>query len=226
MTTQRARVRKMFGSIARRYDLANHLLSCGIDFYWRRRAAEIVAGWRPHRITDLATGTGDLALALQKKLPDAEIVGVDFLPKMLDLAQRKGVRQVVLADAMNLPFGDASFDCVTIAFGLRNLENWATALAEMSRVLKTKGHLLVLEFSLPTTPILRAIYRFYLHRCLPLFGSFLTGTKTAYDYLGDSIEEFPSGGAMCKLMAENGFTRPTFELLTGGIVTIYTAQKS
>ena len=215
----------MFGCIARRYDLANHLLSCGIDFYWRRRAAKIVAGWRPHRIADLATGTGDLALALQKKLPDAEIVGVDFLPEMLDLARRKGVRQIVLADAMNLPFGDASFDCVTIGFGLRNLENWAAALVEMSRVLKTNGHLLVLEFSVPTTPILRAIYRFYLHRCLPLFGSFLTGTKTAYDYLGDSIEEFPSGGAMCELMAENGFTHQTFEPLTGGIVTIYTAEK-
>jgi len=225
MTTQPARVRKMFGCIAKRYDLANHLLSCGIDFYWRRRAAEIVAGWRQRRIADLATGTGDLALALQKKMPDAEIVGVDFLPEMLDLAQRKGVRQIVLADAMNLPFGDASFDCVTIAFGLRNLENWAAALVEMSRVLKTNGHLLVLEFSLPTTPILRAIYRFYLHRCLPLFGSFLTGTKTAYDYLGDSIEEFPSGGAMCELMAENGFTHQTFEPLTGGIVTIYTAEK-
>ena len=216
----------MFGSIARRYDLANHLLSCGIDFYWRRRAAEIVAGWRPHRIADLATGTGDLALALQKKLPDAEIVGVDFLPEMLDLAQRKGVRQVVLADAMNLPFGDASFDCVTIAFGLRNLENWGAALTEMSRALRTSGRLLVLEFSLPTTPILRAIYRFYLHRCLPLFGSFLTGKKTAYDYLGDSIEEFPGGNAMCELMAANGFTHTTFEPLTGGIVTIYTAQKS
>ena len=225
MTTQPARVRKMFGCIAKRYDLANHLLSCGIDFYWRRRAAEIVAGWRQRRIADLATGTGDLALALQKKMPDAEIVGVDFLPEMLDLAQRKGVRQIVLADAMNLPFGDASFDCVTIGFGLRNLENWAAALVEMSRVLKTNGHLLVLEFSLPTTPILRAIYRFYLHRCLPLFGSFLTGTKTAYDYLGDSIEEFPSGGAMCELMAENGFTHQTSEPLTGGIVTIYTAEK-
>ena len=226
MTTQRARVRKMFGSIARRYDVANHLLSCGIDFYWRRRAAEIVAGWRPHRIADLATGTGDLALALQKKLPDAEIVGVDFLPEMLDLAQRKGVHQVVLADAMNLPFGDASFDCVTIAFGLRNLENWGAALTEMSRALRTSGRLLVLEFSLPTTPILRAIYRFYLHHCLPLLGSFLTGKKTAYDYLGDSIEEFPSGNAMCQLMQANGFARPTFEPLTGGIVTIYTAQKS
>jgi len=215
----------MFGSIARRYDIANHLLSCGMDFYWRRRAAEIVAGWHPHRIADLATGTGDLALAMQKKLPEAEIAGVDFLPEMLELAQRKGVRQIVIADAMNLPFDDGSFDCVTIAFGLRNLENWAAALGEMSRVLKMNGHLLVLEFSLPTIPTLRAVYRFYLHRCLPLLGSFLTGKKNAYDYLGDSIEEFPSDGAMCQLIAGNGFAHPTFETLTGGIVSIYAATK-
>jgi len=215
----------MFGSIARRYDIANHLLSCGMDFYWRRRAAEIVADWRPHSIADLATGTGDLALTLQKKLPEAEIAGVDFLPEMLELARRKGLRQIVLADAMNLLFGDGSFDCVTIAFGLRNLENWAAGLAEMSRVLKTNGHLLVLEFSLPTRPILREIYRFYLHRCLPLLGSFLTRKKSAYDYLGDSIEEFPSGSAMCQLMAGNGFAGPTFEPLSGGIVTVYTATK-
>ena len=226
MTTQPARVRKMFGSIARRYDLANHLLSCGIDRYWRRRAADIVSDWQPHTIADLATGTGDLALALQKKMPDAEIVGVDFLAEMLDLAHRKGVHQVMLADAMSLPFEDASFDCVTIAFGLRNLENWAAALIEMSRVLRASGHLLVLEFSLPTTAIWRAVYRFYLHRCLPLVGSFLTGTKSAYDYLGDSIEEFPGGAAMCHLIEASGFACARFEPLTGGVVTIYAAQKS
>jgi len=225
MTTQAARVRKMFGSIAARYDIANHLLSCGIDFSWRERAARIVTGWHPHSVADLATGTGDLALALQKKLPHSEIAGVDFLPEMLELAKQKGLRQPVLADAMNLPFGDGSFDCVTIAFGLRNLENCTAALGEMSRVIKSNGHLLVLEFSLPTTPILRALYRFYLHRCLPLLGSSLTGEKNAYDYLGDSIEEFPSGDAMCQLMVENGFTSPTFKPLTGGIVTIYTATK-
>jgi demethylmenaquinone methyltransferase/2-methoxy-6-polyprenyl-1,4-benzoquinol methylase len=215
----------MFGSIAWRYDVANHLLSCGTDFYWRRRAAEVVSDWRPHSIADLATGTGDLALALQRKVPHAKIVGVDFLQEMLELAQQKGVRQIVLADAMKLPFGDASFDCVTIAFGLRNLENWAAGVGEMFRVLKSNGHLLVLEFSLPANSFLRSVYRLYLHRCMPLLGSFLTGKKNAYDYLGDSIEEFPSGAAMCRLMVENGFTSPAFEPLTGGIVTIYTATK-
>jgi demethylmenaquinone methyltransferase/2-methoxy-6-polyprenyl-1,4-benzoquinol methylase len=202
------------------------VLSCGLDFYWRARAAEIVDAWHPHTIADLATGTGDLALAMQNKLPHAELTGVDFLPEMLELARRKGVRRVVLADAMKLPFDDASFDCVTIAFGLRNLENCSVALTEMWRVLNARGHLLVLEFSLPTTPILRAVYRFYLHRCLPLLGSFLTQKKSAYDYLGDSIEEFPSGNAMCELMRGTGYVSPSFERLTGGIVTIYTAAKS
>jgi demethylmenaquinone methyltransferase / 2-methoxy-6-polyprenyl-1,4-benzoquinol methylase len=222
--TQPARVRQMFGSIARRYDLANHLLSCGVDFYWRKRAAEIVVSWRPDKVIDLATGTGDLALALQKELPNAEVIGVDFLPEMLELARSKGVRQTVLADAMQLPFADASFDCVTIAFGLRNMEDWARALAEMSRVLRKSGHLLVLEFSLPTASVLRAVYRLYLHRCLPLLGSVLTGKKTAYDYLGDSIEEFPNGHAMTDLIEASGFTRATFQPLSCGIATIYTAQ--
>lgn len=226
MSTKPAHVREMFASIATRYDLANHVLSCGLDFYWRARAAEIVDAWHPHTIADLATGTGDLALAMQKKLPYAELTGVDVLPEMLELAGRKGVRRVVLADALKLPFDDASFDCVTIAFGLRNLENCSAALTEMRRVLNARGHLLVLEFSLPTTPILRAAYRFYLHRCLPLVGSFLTQKKSAYDYLGDSIEEFPSGIAMCELMREAGYVSPGFERLTGGIVTIYTAGKS
>jgi demethylmenaquinone methyltransferase/2-methoxy-6-polyprenyl-1,4-benzoquinol methylase len=214
----------MFGAIAKRYDLANHTLSCGTDFYWRKCAANIVASWRPGKIVDLATGTGDLALALQKKLPDAEVTGVDFVPEMLELAQRKGVRKTILADAMQLPFSDGSFDCVTIAFGLRNMENWGGALAEMSRVLGRDGHLLVLEFSLPTRSIARAIYRLYLHRCLPLLGSLLTRKKSAYDYLGNSIEEFPSGRAMLDLIEASGFRHATLEPLSYGIATIYTAQ--
>jgi demethylmenaquinone methyltransferase/2-methoxy-6-polyprenyl-1,4-benzoquinol methylase len=162
---------------------------------------------------------------MQKKLPHADLTGVDFLPEMLELAQRKGVRRVVLADAMKLPFDDGSFDCITIGFGLRNLENCSAALTEMRRVLNSKGHLLVLEFSLPTNPILRAAYRFYLHRCLPLLGSFLTQKKSAYDYLGDSIEDFPHGAAMCELMRRSGYISASFEPMTGGIVTIYTATK-
>jgi demethylmenaquinone methyltransferase/2-methoxy-6-polyprenyl-1,4-benzoquinol methylase len=225
ITAQPERVRQMFGSIARRYDLANHTLSCGADFYWRSRAAKILASWEPKNIVDLATGTGDLVLAIQKKLPEAEIVAVDFLAEMLELAKRKGVRQTIIADAMKLPFADSSFDCVTVAFGLRNMENWGAAIREMARVLTANGHLLILEFSLPRLPIFRAVYRFYLHRCLPFLGSFLTRQRNAYDYLGQSIEEFPSGATMLRLIEANGFRNANAEPLSSGIVTIYTALK-
>ena len=215
----------MFGSIANRYDIANHLLSCGIDFYWRKRAAKIVAGWRPDRIADLATGTGDLALALRRQLPCAEIIGVDFVPEMVEIARRKGV-QAEVGDAMKLRFPDGSFDCVTIAFGLRNLADFGAGLREMARVLKAGGHVLVLEFSIPTLPALRPAYRFYLHECLPVFGALLSGRKSAYAYLGDSIEEFPSGNGMTELLESNGFEQASIEPLTGGIATIYTATRS
>ena len=215
----------MFGSIARRYDLANHILSCGADFYWRNRAAQIVANWNPKEIIDLATGTGDLALAIQRKLPESQIVGADFLPEMLEIANRKGLRQTIVANAMKLPCADSSFDCITVAFGLRNMENCGAALREMARILRKGGHLLILEFSLPRFSILRAAYRFYLHRFLPIVGSLLTRHKDAYAYLGESIEEFPRGEAMVRLLEANGFRNAAARPLSSGIVTIYTAEK-
>jgi demethylmenaquinone methyltransferase/2-methoxy-6-polyprenyl-1,4-benzoquinol methylase len=214
----------MFGRIARRYDLANHLLSGGADFLWRRRAATVIESWRPRSILDLATGSGDLALAIQRRLPEATITAADFSPEMLRVAKRKGVRKTVLADATNLPFDTGSFDCVTVAFGLRNMSDWGLALREMSRVLNSNGHLLVLDFSLPSGP-LRAAYRFYLHRCLPGLASLVTGEKAAYGYLGGSIEKFPSGDEMLRLIEANGFASSTAEPRTGAIATIYTAQK-
>ena len=218
-------VREMFGGIARRYDLANHILSCGCDLHWRNRAARIVADWNSNTIVDLAAGTGDLTLALEKMLPDAEIIAADFSEEMLAVAKAKGVRRVVTADALALPFADRSFDCLTIAFGLRNIKDWNAALREMARVLTANGNLLVMEFSLPSMSMLRTAYRFYLHRLMPIFGSFLTRKKTAYDYLGDSIEQFPGGEELVRLIEANGFSNVAAEPLTGGIVTIYTATK-
>ena len=215
----------MFGAIARRYDVANHVLSCGRDFYWRRRAAEIVAGWQPKTVLDLATGTGDLALVLQKRLPAAEVTGADFSEEMLAIAKEKGVRRSVVADIVALPFADQSFDCVTIAFGLRNVEDWSAGLREMNRGLRRGGHLLVLDFSLPRSRTARALYRFYLHRILPLIAAMVTRKRDAYEYLGSSIEAFPSGEAMLRLMESIGFGQAQAEPLTGGIVTIYTATK-
>jgi demethylmenaquinone methyltransferase/2-methoxy-6-polyprenyl-1,4-benzoquinol methylase len=215
----------MFGRIADRYDRANHLLSGGADVLWRRRAAKVVEEWRPRQVLDLATGSGDLALAMQRRLPEATITAADFSPEMLSVAQRKGVRKTILADALRLPFESESFDCVTVAFGLRNMADWSLALREMSRVLLSSGQLLVLDFSLPTGP-LRPAYRFYLHRCLPILASLVTGQKAAYDYLGGSIEKFPSGVEMVRLIEQSGFVMASAHPLTGGIATIYTAQKS
>jgi demethylmenaquinone methyltransferase/2-methoxy-6-polyprenyl-1,4-benzoquinol methylase len=217
-------VRSMFGRIARRYDVANHVLSGGADFLWRSRAAKIVAGWKPRDVLDLATGSGDLALAMQRRLPAATIIAADFSPEMLEVARAKGVANTLQADALNLPFENESFNVVTVAFGLRNMANWDRALAEIARVLRPGGHLLVLDFSLPTGA-LRPAYRFYLHRCLPLLASIVTGQKAAYDYLGGSIEKFPSGVAMLELIERNGFANAETKPLTGGIAAIYTAQR-
>lgn len=220
-----AAVRAMFDCIAPRYDLANHLLSGGIDFLWRARAAGIVASWKPRRVLDLASGSGDLALAIGRRIPEAEITAADFSEQMLAIARGKGVRRTVVADALELPFPPNSFDCVTVAFGLRNMADWNRALREMQRVLAAAGHLLVLDFSLPRTPW-KGIYRAYLHHVLPRFASILTRQKHAYDYLGGSIEAFPSGAKMQQMIGSCGFEDVTAETLSAGIATIYTAKKT
>ena len=219
-----AQVRGIFSRIAARYDLANHLLSGGLDFLWRARAVRIVANWRPRTVLDLATGSGDLALALQKKLPHACIVGADFCLPMLQVAARKGLHPLVAADGTRLPFADNAFDAVTVAFGLRNMESWPGALREMSRVLAPGGHLLILDFSMPRRP-LDKIYRLYLHRVLPFIAGLVTKHRAGYEYLGQSIETFPSGQAMLDLISQNGLTAPQAHPLAAGIVAIYTAQK-
>lgn len=224
MTREPEAVRAMFGRVARRYDLANHLLSGGLDFSWRARAAEIVTAWAPRQLLDLATGSGDLGLTIAKRLPSVEITGADFCAEMLETARAKGLRNTVVADALELPFAAASFDVVTVAFGLRNMANWDSALAEMARVLRPTGRLLVLDFSLPRgwwAPL----YRAYLHHLLPWVAGLVTGEKKAYDYLGESIERFPSGAAMCAMIERSGFQAATAEPRSGGIVTIYCASK-
>ena len=217
-------VQTMFAAIAERYDLANHLLSGGLDFFWRNRAARIVRAWRPRRILDLATGSGDLALKIQAVCPEALIVGADFCHPMLRVARRKGVAHLLTADALQLPFADATFDVATVAFGLRNMESWPRALAEMRRILNPGGHVLILDFSVPGPPLCWA-YRPYLHYVLPRIAAFLTREKAAYDYLGESIEEFPHGPAMCELILQSGLAEAKCEPLSGGIVSIYTAVR-
>ena len=220
-----AYVHAAFSSIAERYVTANHILSLGTDVMWRQRVVQRVAEWKPQRLLDIATGTGDLALAVKRALPDTEVLGTDFCRPMLDVAVQRGLTNVLEADAMNLPLPDAAFDAATVAFGLRNMADYGKALCEFRRVLTPGGHLLVLDFSMPEG-ILAVPYRFYLHNILPHIAGWLTGNMGAYDYLGDSIETFPRGAAFCELLNRCGYLAPTAHPLMGGIATIYTAQKA
>lgn len=219
-----AYVRDAFARIAWRYVATNHVLSLGTDILWRRKVGRIVRSWNPARVLDSATGTGDLALEIARRCPDAEVTGSDFCPEMLEIANRRGLARTIVADAMAMPFPDAGFDVLTVAFGLRNMADWLAALREMHRVLRPGGHLLVLDFSLPRG-ILRGPYRFYLHRFLPIAAGAITGQRDAYQYLAGTIEEFPSGRAMCQLIEDAGFLNPTCRPLTFGVASIYTAEK-
>lgn len=216
-------VHAAFSSIAERYVTANHILSLGMDILWRARAVEMVAEWKPANLLDIATGTGDLALAISKALPEVEVTGTDFCRPMLDVAVRRGLRNVLEADALHLPLADAGFDAATVAFGLRNMADYGAALREFRRILRPGGHLLVLDFSLPTGFMLPA-YRFYLHRVLPHIAGWVTGNSGAYDYLGESIEAFPRGEAMCRLLEQAGYKDPHALPLLCGVASIYTAE--
>lgn len=217
-------VKAAFSAIAERYVATNHVLSMGIDILWRQRVVQLVSEWKPERLLDLATGTGDLALAILRAMPEVRLTGSDFCQPMLDIAARRGLANLVCADAMNLPFAGSSYDVVTVAFGLRNMADYPAALAEMRRMLRPGGHLLILDFSLPQN-LLSGPYRCYLHHMLPLIAGWMTGHREAYDYLADSIEAFPCGQAMKDLLADCGYTNITAEPLNGGIASIYTAQR-
>lgn len=220
-------VKEAFAKIAGRYILTNHVLSLGTDILWRRKVARIVADWKPATLLDLATGTGDLAEAIAKENPDTRITGADFSAPMLDVARARSLPQAewLVADAMAMPFADAAFDVVTVAFGLRNMADWPAAIREMARVTKPGGHLLVLDFSLPTLPGFRGAYRFYLHKILPKLAGILTGQRQAYEYLSGTIERFPSGETMLELLRANGFRAGKAIPLSGGIASIYWVEK-
>ncbi len=226
-----ASVRSMFAGISRRYDLANHVLSGGLDFYWRRRLAAQVARTRPSKVIDLATGSGDVALTLKKHLgPSIVVEGYDFCEPMLEKARAKAARSsqtarvpFAVADCLDLPLPDGYADVVTIAFGLRNLENRLAGLQEMKRVLRPDGHLFVLEFTQPA-PWFRPIYLIYLKYLLPLLARIVCGNRTAYDYLAGSIEAFPSKESLTREIREAGFRQIRATTLSASIVAIHHAQ--
>ncbi|MEE2656954.1 MAG: bifunctional demethylmenaquinone methyltransferase/2-methoxy-6-polyprenyl-1,4-benzoquinol methylase UbiE [Candidatus Latescibacterota bacterium] len=225
-------IQSMFNGIARRYDLLNHLLSAGIDVYWRRRALSLVRAPDPRDILDLATGTGDFALAARRLQPD-RIVGIDVALEMVRIGVGKiqagdgsaiSVR-LLGGDAELLPFADDSFDLVTVAFGARNFGHIPDGLAEAFRVMRPGGELVVLDFTEPTLFGFRQLYNFYFRRILPVLGGIVSGNRKAYSYLPRSVANFPQGQIFIRLLADTGFQDNRETRLTMGICAIYQGFK-
>jgi len=226
-------VRSMFGRVAHRYDLANHLLSANIDRVWRHRTVERVADVlrRPDaRVLDLACGTGDLLIALERKA-GRSLIGSDFCHPMLTGARTKLARErlrsvLVESDALALPFADAALDLVTIAFGYRNLADYGAGLIEMLRVLRPGGALAILEFTQPPNKTFAGVYNWYSHRVLPVIGGAISGAREAYEYLPDSVRKFPRAPELAEMMRGAGFAPVDWEYLTFGIVALHVGRKT
>jgi demethylmenaquinone methyltransferase/2-methoxy-6-polyprenyl-1,4-benzoquinol methylase len=224
----------MFDAIARRYDFLNHFLSAGIDYTWRRRAIQSLALRGTDRVIDLCTGTGDLAIAARTVSPGAaRVVGVDFAQEMLRVGRVK-VRRAALdasialvrGDAMRIPVADRSVDAVTMAFGIRNVERPDVACRDMHRVLRPRGRVAILEFAIPTIPLIRAAYLAYFRYVLPRIGRAVSGHHAAYEYLPASVNTFATPAEFVKILRQSGFSDIKAVPLTFGIVYLYTATRA
>jgi demethylmenaquinone methyltransferase/2-methoxy-6-polyprenyl-1,4-benzoquinol methylase len=226
------KVNHMFAGIAGRYDFANHFLSGGVDYYWRKVLADQVEAFKPHTIVDLATGSGDVAFKLRDRLgAGVAIRGMDFCEPMLEAAREKKKERATYhdldfdqGDCMNLPLEDDSVDAVTIAFGVRNFEDRLKGLREIHRILRPGGRLFILEFSQPYLWF-QPFYYLYLKYILPRLASLATGDKGAYDYLAGSIEAFPSRAGLAEQVKSAGFPKVEARALTCSIVAIHEATK-
>lgn len=218
----------MFDGIAPRYDLLNHLLSLGIDRGWRRKAVKAVCAGDPARVLDVATGTGDLAIAIAHALPGVEVTGIDLSEQMLSIGAKKAAGFPITlqtGDACALSFDDGSFDAVSAAFGVRNFEDVERGVGEMARVLRPGGSMVVLEFSTPRNGLFAGLFRCYFHRLLPAIGGMISGDRNAYRYLPESVDGFPAPDEFLKLMERAGITNGRARRLTGGIACLYTGVK-
>lgn len=229
--SKRGQVEEMFDNISPKYDLLNHLLSVNIDKIWRKKTIRKLRAHKPSKILDIATGTGDFAIAATK-LPGVKVVGIDISEGMLSVARqkikKKGLDQrisVQKADSENLPFEDHSFDAAIVGFGVRNFEHLKTGLSEIFRVLKPGSVFYVLEFSKPSKAPFKQIYTFYFKRILPTVGRMISKDKSAYTYLPESVAEFPDGDDFLTILAEVGFIQNKCFRQTFGIASIYEANK-
>ncbi|HNW74714.1 MAG TPA: bifunctional demethylmenaquinone methyltransferase/2-methoxy-6-polyprenyl-1,4-benzoquinol methylase UbiE [Bacteroidales bacterium] len=224
-------VRRMFDDISGKYDFLNHFFSFGIDHLWRKKLVRLLAPSKPLSILDVACGTGDLALSLARLRPQ-RIVGIDISEKMLEIGRqkisRKGQEPVIRlqqGDAEHIPFPDNTFDAVTVAFGVRNFDDLGLGLSEMRRVLRPGGCMLILEFSHPTAFPMKQLYGFYSHAIIPVVGRLISGSSTAYTYLPQSVDAFPSGTDFLEILDQRGLARVNQISLTGGIASVYTGEK-
>ncbi len=222
----------IFNQIAKTYDKINTILSFGIDRFWRKALCRQIPEGIPLNILDLATGTGDQAFEILKKRPLVSITGADKAEKMLEIAKMKsqnttwGNIHFLQADASNLPFNEATFDFVTLSFGIRNFSNLESSIEEVFRVIKKGGALLILEFGSPCNRCVRFLYFFYLRKLLPKIGGFFSSHHQAYKYLNESIEDFPSGKDLCTKIQAKGFEKVSYIPLTFGIVNLYIGRKN
>jgi len=228
---QKDQVRDMFNSIAPRYDLLNHVLSAGIDIRWRKKVIRIIKQHNHQTILDVATGTGDLAIAAAKLNPE-KIVGIDISGEMLKYQaiklKDKNLEKLIelrQGDGESLPFEEGTFDVAMVAFGVRNFENLEQGLKEMHRVLKKNGIIVILEFSKPERFPVKQFYSFYFKRILPSVGKWISRSDHAYNYLPDSVGHFPSGEAFSTFLRGAGFKNTKTTPLTFGIASIYTGEK-
>ncbi len=226
------RVKGIFSSIAGRYDAFNMLASMGIDRLWRRELVKACALGPEDRVLDLCAGTGDVAMTVAKNAQPAAIVVTDFTPEMLEVAKEKLARYegptefvVELADAQELPFADGEFDVATVAFGVRNLPDRSRNFAEVRRVLKPGGRYVILEFSRPPFALWRGLYHAYLRHGIPAIGGALTGERSGFVYLNDSIRRFPAQEELAAELRAAGFTAISWRNMSGGIVALHTALR-
>jgi len=225
-------VEQMFDNIAPTYDVLNHRLSGDIDKRWRRKAIAQLAPFRPQKLLDIATGTGDFALLAARMLQPQQLIGADISEGMMAVGrqkvQRQGLEKIISfrrEDCMQLSFADESFDAVTAAFGIRNFKDLDTCLRELHRVLRPGGHLSIVELSAPVRPPMSWFFKIYSHTLLPLYARIVSKDKSAYRYLISSIEAFPQGEEMTQILRKAGFEEVTFRRLTFGVCTMYLATK-
>ena len=229
--SKKEEVAEMFNNISKRYDFLNHFLSLGIDKLWRKKAVKQLKELNPERMLDIATGTGDFAVALLKLNPK-EIIGVDISSGMLEVGNDKMRKRgysdkikLILGDSENLQFDDSYFDGVTVAFGVRNFENLEKGLGEMLRVIKPGGKAVILEFSKPKKFPIKQLFGFYSKRLIPFIGKMVSKDKRAYAYLPESVEAFPEGQAFMDIMSSVGYKSVHGIPVSGGIATIYVGIK-